>query len=288
MKLRFFSFPPNLAKLCIDMMFYMRVLLLLFILSVNIKGYCQTVDTLINVGKYKLHFHIINGIGTPIIFESGAGNDGAIWKDLLPLLKKCTTAPLITYDRAGFGKSGIDSTNLNITSEVRTLNNALKKLGYSDTYFLVAHSLGGNYAMKFISDNRKKVLGAVFIDIVSPYFMTKERAKYTKDLFADSLEAIKKESIGFYHLVLNYENTSEVMRQVSTDINTPLTIIGSDRTPFEGTDRTDFIQSLKKFAEDKDNRKYVFAKNCGHYIFLDSPSFVINKVVSQYKAVSKE
>ena len=130
-------------------------------------------------------------------------------------------------------------------------------------------------------------MGAVFIDIVSPYFMTKERAKYTKDLFTDSLEAIKKESIGFYHLVLNYENTSEVMRQVSADISIPLTIIGSDRTPFEGTGRTDFIQSLKKFAEDKDNRKYVFAKNCGHYIFLDSPYFVINEIVSQYKAVSK-
>jgi hypothetical protein len=96
------------AKLCIDMTFFTRTLLLLSILSVNIKGHCQTVDTLIDVGKYKLHFHIINGIGTPIIFESGAGNDGTIWKDLLPLLKKQTEAPLITYDRAGFSKSGID------------------------------------------------------------------------------------------------------------------------------------------------------------------------------------
>ncbi|MFC6101262.1 alpha/beta fold hydrolase [Olivibacter domesticus] len=279
--------PLNLAKLYVDMVL-IRALLLLSILSVDIKGYCQTNDTLINAGKYKLHFHVIKGVGTPIIFESGAGNDGTIWKDLLPLLKKRTEAPLITYDRAGFGKSEIDSTNLNITSEVRTLNEVLKKLGYSDSYFLVAHSLGGNYAMKFISDNKKKVLGAVFIDIVSPYFMTKERAKYTKNLFADSLEAIKKESIGFYHLVLNYENTSEVMRRVSKNISIPLTIIGSDRTPFEGTDRTDFRQSLKKFAEDKGNRKYVFAKNSGHYIFLDSPDIVINEIVSQYKAVFKE
>jgi hypothetical protein len=42
----------------------------------------QTVDTLISVGKYSLHFTIIEGGGTSILFEAGGGNDGAIWKGI--------------------------------------------------------------------------------------------------------------------------------------------------------------------------------------------------------------
>ncbi|SEN29445.1 hypothetical protein SAMN05216436_11444 [bacterium A37T11] len=78
------------------------------------------------------------------------------------------------------------------------LQTGLKQLNFDGDYFLVAHSLGGNYAMKFISNAPDKVKGAVFIDIVSPYFMTAQRATQTKQSFMDSLASIKKESIGFY------------------------------------------------------------------------------------------
>jgi pimeloyl-ACP methyl ester carboxylesterase len=74
----------------------------------------QEIDTLVDVGGYKLHFHVVKGIGTPVVFESGGGDDGSVWQPLVIDLRKKLNAPLITYDRAGFGKSGIDTSGLNI------------------------------------------------------------------------------------------------------------------------------------------------------------------------------
>lgn len=248
----------------------------------------QPTDTLINVGNHDLHFSVTPGVGMPIVFESGAGNDESVWSEVCRRLLQVIDAPLVTYDRAGFGTSEIDTNQINITSEVNNLQRGLKHLKFDGNYFLVAHSLGGNYAMKFISNTPEKVKGAVFIDIVSPDFMTAQRAARTKQLFMDSLASIKKESIGFYHLVLNYENTSAVMREVSKSIQTPLTIIASGKTPFEGKDRQLFLDGLRRFAMDKKNRKYVLVENADHYVFYDEPDLVVKEIVSLYNQVNRQ
>lgn len=247
----------------------------------------QSTDTLINVGNHHLHFRVTSGMGMPIVFESGAGNDGSVWNEVCERLRQHIDAPLVTYDRAGFGTSEIDTNQIDITSEVTNLQVGLKQLQFDGDYFLVAHSLGGNYAMKFISNAPDKVKGAVFIDIVSPDFMTAQRAAQTKQLFIDSLVSIKKESIGFYHLVLNYERTSEVMREISKSIQTPLIIIASGKTPFEGNDRQLFLDGLRRFAMDKKNRKYVLVENADHYVFYDEPDLVVNEIVRLYNQVNE-
>lgn len=261
------------------------IFILLFLTN---KANSQTQEKLIDVGNHKLNFTIIPGNGMPIVFESGAGNDGTVWKEVMALINQRITAPLIAYDRAGFGKSGIDTIQINITNEVKNLEDALHRLNFNNEYFFVAHSLGGNYAMKFISNDPDKVKGAVFIDVVSPSFMDEQRATYTKNLFIDSLEQIKKESLGFYHLVLNYENTSEVMRSVSASIQTPMTVIASGLTPFDGNDRTRFLTSLKKFAGEKKNRIYILAEHAEHHVFYDEPKMVADEIVKLYNRVNKE
>lgn len=245
----------------------------------------QTLDTLIDVGTHDLHFRVTSGKGIPIVFESGAGNDGSVWSEVITMLREQTDAPLIAYDRAGFGESEIDTIHVNISNEVKDLQTGLKKLDVGSEYFFVAHSLGGNYVMKFISVAPNHVKGAVFIDVVSPYFMTEERATYTKNLFIDSLEEIKKESIGFYYLVLNYENTSRVMREVASSIETPLTVIASGKTPFEGEDRELFLIGLKRFAMDRKNRKYILVEDAEHYVFYDQPKLIVDEIISLYNKV---
>ena len=256
--------------------------ILLFTAFFN-EGQSQTIDTLINVGKYKLHFNIVNGKGIPIIFESGAGNDGSIWHTLLNPLHDSLGATLITYDREGFGKSEIDTTDLNIITEIEGLEIALNKMGFVNKYFLVAHSLGGNYAMAFTQRNSNKVVGAVFIDIVSPCFMTEVKAKQIKNIFHDSLEVIKKESLGFYYIVQNYEHTSMVMREASQSLKIPMTVICADTPPFQGIDSITWKKCMEKFASGFINRKYLLAKNCGHYVFIDNPTLVIDEIVRRYR-----
>jgi pimeloyl-ACP methyl ester carboxylesterase len=255
----------------------------LLIMSYTLNVHAQ-IDTLISIGNHKLHFNIIRGKGVPIIFESGAGNDGAIWKDILNPLHDSTGATLITYDRAGFGKSGIDTNSINIINEIKDLEIGLNKLGYKEKYFFVAHSLGGNYVMTFTNRNSKKVQGGVFIDVVSPSWMTKERAKSVVKLYLDEIEVIKKESIGFYYIWKNYENTSSVMRRVSKSLKIPITIISSDGS-FQGTDSLQWIQCLRLFANQANNRKFIVTEY-GHYIFKDNPKLVIDEIISLYRELA--
>lgn len=84
-----------------------------------------------------------------------------------------TKATIITYDRAGLGKSEIDTTKISFQNEVKDLEIALKKLGYSKKIYLVCHSFGGYYASYFVYRNPKKVKGVVCVDTVTPCFLLK-------------------------------------------------------------------------------------------------------------------
>src|SRR6201986_5253813 len=99
-------------------------------------GQCQYIDTLVDVGCYRLHFHILKGKGMPILFEAGSGAGGDTWDTILKPIAAITGATLITYDRSGFEKSELDTSNQDldkhgILHSIEGLEIGLKKLGYS-------------------------------------------------------------------------------------------------------------------------------------------------------------
>ena len=78
------------------------------------KTQSQTIDTLVDVGNHKLHFNIIKGKGIPILFEAGGGNDGTVWNSILKPIADITGATIITYDREGFGKSTVNTSETEV------------------------------------------------------------------------------------------------------------------------------------------------------------------------------
>ncbi|WP_342644812.1 alpha/beta hydrolase [Mucilaginibacter sp. CSA2-8R] len=256
--------------------------------ATSFKAQGQVVDTLINNGSYHTHFRIVKGKGVPILFESGGGDDGSVWNALLIDLHKKLKAPLITYDRAGFGKSSLDTSKTDIVSEVHMLETGLKRLGFNGRFFLVAHSLGGSYAMVFAARNPNKVAGGIFIDINTPCFMTAEKSKEIMLLYQAQLKTFKKERPGLYHLLNNYGTTNQKAAEAAKQIKMPLTIIGSDHPPYKGTDSLSWKSCLKSFAAERPNRRYVLAKNSGHYVFLHSPKLVVREIVELYHKVNRQ
>lgn len=93
--------------------------------------------------------------------------------------------------------------------------------------------------------------------------MTEDRVKEVRNIFHDSLDVIKKESLGFYYIVQNYEYTSRVMREASQSLKIPLTIIHSNTPPFQGSVSITRQKCMEEFASGFNNRKYLPAKNCG-------------------------
>lgn len=248
-------------------------------------GQAQTIDTLVDVGNYKLHFSILKGKGTPILFESGNGSDASVWKSILMQLHDSTKATLITYDRAGLGLSGIDTNKIDLPTEVKTLEIALNKLGYSKKVFLVNHSFGSFYSILFAIKNRRKIKGSVFIEPALPCNYSKKRNKEGNETVSPELwDRIRKEAVGLYYVLINYEKIYDLMENKKFPLKIPTTVIGAENQAFLKTEsyKNEWQQCIKSFGT-LTNHTYVFAKKCGHTVWQDNPQLVISEIVKLYR-----
>ena len=260
----------------------MKKLFFIFLFT-TIQARSQTVDTLVDVGGYHLNFHIVKGRGIPILFESGGGNDGTIWYGILPAVSDVTGATLITYDRAGFGKSEIDTNRHGILNGVKALETGLKKLGYDGPVVLVAHSLGGFYATLYAYRNPKKVKAAVLIDESNMCFYNKQRIMSTQAIIDKQPKSKSPGNLGNYYISVDFQNTMEVMSSAAFPDNIPATDLISERTPFkDSADIIDWKRCQQEFGRSAPNRKAVIAYGTGHYVFLDNPSLAIDAIAMQY------
>lgn len=268
-----------------------KITTLIFIISVCYAEsvQAQAIDTLIQVGTHKLHFKILKGQGSPILFEAGNGDDGTVWEELLQALHQSTGATLITYDRAGLGKSEIDTSNISFEQEVKDLEYCLKSLGYSKKLFIVSHSFGGYYATLFAHRNPNKVLGAVCIDIALPCFFTPEWSKSFVDAISqENWQLIKKHKSGLYYVLQNLASISLLMRDKALPKKIPATLIAAEKTlPMVKPDEVDQWKKCLKDFGTLPNHQYVLAAGAEHKVWKDAPELVIAEIVKLYQKVAK-
>jgi pimeloyl-ACP methyl ester carboxylesterase len=247
------------------------------------KGQSQTIDTLIDVGGYMLHFNIIKGTGIPILFEAGGGEDATTWKNIIKPIADITKTTLITYDRAGFGKSTFDTTKHGILNGIIGLETGLRKLGYNGNIILVAHSQGGLYATLYASRHPDKVKAAVLIDATTSCFYEENRLAATQRSIDEQSNKFKKSNPGSYYQGADFSNNINFVRNVAFPKSIPVTDFVSDFPPFsDKKDTGDWKNCHHLFVSMSPNRTSITAYGCGHFIFEDNPPLVINSIVKAY------
>ena len=267
---------------------YLVTTLTLWVLMAG-SGPCQTIDTLINVGGYRLHFHIIKGKGMPILFEAGGGGEGSAWNSILKPIADITSATLITYDRAGVGTSELDTSNHDmdkhgILQGIEGLEAGLKKLGYDGNIMLVAHSFGGFCATLYAARHPTTVKAAVLIDA--------DLVCWFKDNYVDSVTAmrrkywanIKDPDLAAFYQGLNLPKTIELMRKTPFPATIPvIDLVAGDMPPsFDSANAARWRACHRQFADAQSNREAITAYGCGHFIFRDDPPLAIDAIVKAY------
>ena len=230
----------------------------------------QTIDTLVKVGEgYQIHFTIIKGKGAPILFESGFGNGGDVWKNITKQIAQVTDATIITYDRLTYGES-LKNYLIPLETETKLLEAGLTKLGLSHKdIMLVAHSLGGMYCSFYASRHPNDVKAAIFIDDANVCTLT-AHFKNVKLAPQDTIE----------HYLANILN---VVEKNPMPLSIPLIdIIADTHFDDEGNRDTMWLSCHKNFVALSPARKSILADNVGHYVFVENPSLVINVIVTQY------
>ena len=264
----------------------LNLFLCLMLLSYG-KGQTQMIDTLVNVGTHKLHFNIIKGKGTPIIFESGNGDDATVWEELLHPLYDSTGATLITYDRAGLGQSEIDTSTISFKKEVNDLVYGLKKLGVSKDVFLVSHSFGGFYSTLLANSTKLKVKGAVYIDVALPCFTTEEWSQqFVESISEKNWSLIRQHKLGLYYVLKNLPAIAADMKDKPMPEKIPVTLIAAEKIlpMVKENEKDQWKKCLQEFGT-LPNHHYVLAKASGHKVWYDDPQLVMNEIIKLYQTV---
>lgn len=270
---------------------------LICILSFSIfsttESHSQTIDTLVDVGKHKIHFNIIKGKGALILFESGGGNDGTVWNSILKPIAEITGATLITYDRAGFGKSTIDTLQTDdskhgIISSIEDLEIGLKKLGYDKEIILVSHSYGGYLSTLYAAKHPKLVKGVVLIDVNHNYY---ENGYAEKQQVGEEklIPEWKKNNKGIYYMSATFLETVKIMRKTNIPPNIPvIDFINGISFSKLNNEIERWKECHKKYVESNPNVTGITAYGCRHGIWVDNPALVISTIAKIYANSSKQ
>lgn len=272
---------------------YFLISIILLLNFNSVKSQSKVIDTLVEVGNHKIHFKIVPGKGTPILFDAGGGNDGSVWNSILDQTSKITNAPLITYDRAGYGTSTIDTLQTDnskhgIISSVEDLEIGLKKLGFDKEIMLISHSYGGYLSTLYATRHPKLVKAVILIDVNLNYYedgyIEKEYVKTEK-----LIPKWKKNNKGIYYMSATIFETVRLMSKITIPKNIPVVDIVNGipflKTP-EEIER--WKECHRKYVVNNPNVTGITAHGCGHGIWMSNPPLVITTIAKTYANTSKQ
>ncbi|MFK7924654.1 MAG: alpha/beta fold hydrolase [Bacteroidia bacterium] len=253
----------------------------------------QDIDTLLDVGGYRLHFVIWEGEGTPILLESGGGNDASIWTSFANEIHAITNSPIITYDRAGYGQSEYDPSLADdqkslIDYGVRELEKGITKLGFEQDIIFVGHSYGGFYAAYFAHKYPDRIKGMVLIDVNHVCYYTEEYVQCLKTERTDAwLNNIKSLSEPVYYECLSFYETIEHMRGIEISPMIPVIDLVAGDPPFDAENDARWHACHAAFVEGSPQREGIIAADCEHYLHFDNRSLAINAIIKIYCQVGE-
>jgi pimeloyl-ACP methyl ester carboxylesterase len=240
---------------------------------------------MISSDGHRLAFHVTQGNGHTIVLDSGGGEDSSQWKDLVPKLHADTGATVITYDRAGLGKSDVVPGPWKVESAVSDLKSGLEQLGVTENVTLVSHSQAGEIANYFAKDNPTMLSGAVLVDANLPPFFTDEEIPRLVAASRPQVDAAKKdpgkpENRQLISTAEGFAPAHKAFHKVTWPDSVPATVMVSEKTPFDGSpvDAQRWRDAAASFAEAGPNRTLVTAKGSSHEVPKDRPDLVLKEI----------
>jgi pimeloyl-ACP methyl ester carboxylesterase len=120
----------------------------------------------VDAGGHRLHLLIVGEAGPTVVLESGWPGCGLGWDRVRGPVGRF--ARVVTYDRAGTGKSEPGPAPRHAERIATELHTALASAGIGPPYILVGQSLGGPYVRVFAKMYPDDVSGMVLVDPTQP------------------------------------------------------------------------------------------------------------------------
>jgi len=255
-------------------------------------------EMMIDVGGRSL-YSCIYGKGFPTtVLVSGFGAPQAYWNPVVPDLAAQTT--VLTYDRAGIGKSEIGELPTHGKQAAIDLHTLLNKLSLPKPYIVVGHSYGGSVVRLFASMYPDDIGGIILEDSQYEGLLEEQR----KILEGKDLERLE-EMVSKFATPDNPKTEGDyryiTMEQVKNSKPLPqvpfVVLTAGDRSkgmpPIFSEKASKKIAELgmetqKKVAAMIPGGKHIIVNDVGHNIHLEKPEALITPVIEMIKEVRKK
>jgi pimeloyl-ACP methyl ester carboxylesterase len=255
-------------------------------------------EHLVDVGGRKLHARVF-GQGSPtVVLISGFNSPQTTWNALIDPLAE--TATVVTYDRAGYGKSEIGDKPTHARQSALDLRRLLEELGVPKPYILVGHSYGVRVARLYASLFHEGLGGLILMDGSHPSLLEAQKKILTgADL--ELLERMTSKSAAppnprteADYMLLSLEQEKEI--GPLPRVPYLVLIAGAGRENgvppgFSPEARRAMprlgLEMQKKMAEDIPGGKFIVFEELSHVMHLENPEpilRVIKEMIAQIKS----
>lgn len=257
------------------------------------------IERMVDVGGRKLDCYVYGNGSPTVVLVSGLEAPQAYWNSMIPDLAARTT--VVTYDRAGIGKSEIGDLPTHGEQSAKDLQVLLDKLSVPKPYILVGHSYGGNIARLFASMFPDDTGGLILEDTQHEDVLNEMRKVLEgKDLEAfDELMAARFSTPEHPKTEADYRDlTREQIRKSKPLPRIPYVVLmaagrAKAMAPLFSDKAIEKMAKLDSALNDQlaaliPGGRQVIVEGTGHDIHVDKPEVLIAPVMEMIKVVRKK
>jgi len=256
----------------------LRTLFLLLIATTASAAEAREGAQLVSAGGYTFNIVVTTGNAElpTIIFESGGGTSWRQWEQLQPRIAAATHAPVISYDRPGFGESPLPEKPYDIVAESDAFREAVTSLGLGRRVILVGSSYGGFLIQLWASRAPATVQGLLFLDPNSPAAVAAMGADLNPGANPDprtpqQIAQARVDRAGKDRFVAVYANP--------LSLETPVIVVSAGVPLFQDRRMAEVVRlSHELLAASSHKGKRIVAEGAAHNIAGDAPDLVIDCV----------
>ena len=238
-----------------------------------------TTGQMVSVGDHRLHV-VVQGQGdVTVLFEAGGGADSTSWGTVPELLKLRGDVRVVTYDRAGLGKSDVGDLDLTPEDEIYHVRRVLEATGSPSPTLVVGHSWGGVLALRYAARFHDSTVGLVLVDPMNPIFVDAVGI----DFLQQTVPEIEDPKSPREHVLHRMKRDASALIRATGEqlpkLQMPMTIISAGLA-WWGSPEIDgaWRSSHERMASMADERRLVIAESSGHGIPQTQPEIIVGAI----------